>query len=229
SERRNGGVDRCRARRVHVQPVDRGAGEHTDPQPSRWVHRHRGGEGPRRGRGRPPRGRVMAGGAGPGGRRGCPPPGGRRARVPPTVRRSTPLGARLWRLTVRLVTRPRVGSSPTRPLHDAGIRIDPPPSSAWAMGAMPAATAAPAPLDDPPGVRSGSHGLREMPRASLSVKGTVPNSEVVVLPSSTNPASTNRCTTGSDASAGALLAPADPWVVGHPATSRRSLIGSGTP
>ena len=42
------------------------------------------------------------------------------------------------------------------------------------------------------------------------VKGTVPNSGVVVLPSSTNPASTNRCTTGSDASAGAGLAPADP-------------------
>ena len=66
------------------------------------------------------------------------------------------------------------------------------------MGAIPAATATPAPLEDPPGVRSGSHGLRGMPRASLSVKGTAPNSEVVVFPSSTNPASTNRCTTGSD-------------------------------
>src|SRR5512132_4019737 len=97
------------------------------------------------------------------------------------------------------------------------------------MGAMPAATAAPAPLDDPPGVRFGSHGLREMPWASLSVNGRAPNSEVVVLPSSTNPAFTNRCTTGSDAAAGAWLAPADPWVVGQPATSRRSLIGRGTP
>src|SRR5262249_6592268 len=146
-----------------------------------------------------------------------------------TVRGSTPLVTKPSRLTVTFVTRPRGGFSPTRPGHDAGGRIGPPPSSAWAMGAIRAATAAPAPLDDPPGVRSGSHGLREMPRAWLSAKGTVPNSEVVVLPSSTNPASTNRCTTGSDAAAGALLAPADPWVVGHPATSRRSLTGSGTP
>src|SRR5262249_61149793 len=122
-----------------------------------------------------------------------------------------------------------VGWRPTRRVQEAGMRIAPPPSVAWAMGAMPAATAMPAPLDDPPGVRSGSHGLREMPRAWLSVKGTAANSEVVVLPSSTNPASTNRCTTGSDAWAGALVAPADPWVVGHPATSRRSLTGSGTP
>src|SRR5262244_2336659 len=153
----------------------------------------------------------------------------RAAAVSATVRVSTPLVTKPSRLTVTFVTRPRVGFSPTRPVHDAGMRIDPPPSSAWAMGAIPAATAAPAPLDDPPGVRSGSHGLREMPRAWLSVKGAVPNSEVVVLPSNTNPASTNRCTTGSDAAAGALLAPADPWVVGHPATSRRSLTGSGTP
>lgn len=127
-----------------------------------------------------------------------------------TVRVSTPLVPRPSTLTVALVTRPRVGLSPTRPLHDAGMRIDPPPSSACAIGAIPAATAAPAPLDDPPGARSGSHGLREMPRASFSVKGRAPNSEVVVLPSRMNPASTNRCTTGSDAAAGARLAAADP-------------------
>lgn len=144
-----------------------------------------------------------------------------RVRTPPVPRPSTS--------TTALVTRPRVGLRPTRPVHDAGIRIDPPPSSAWAMGAIPAATAAPAPLDDPPGVRSGSHGLREMPRASLSVKGRLPNSEVVVLPRRTKPASTNRRTTGSDASTGVFRAPPDPWVVGHPATSARSLTGSGTP
>lgn len=151
------------------------------------------------------------------------------AAVSATVRVSTPCVAKPSLSTVALVTRPRVGLSPTRPVHDAGMRIDPPPSAAWAIGAILAATAALAPLDDPPGVRSGSHGLREIPRAALSVKGTVPNSEVVVFPRSTKPASTNRCTTGSDTAAGALLAPADPWEVGQPATSRRSLIGSGTP
>ncbi len=146
-----------------------------------------------------------------------------------TVRVITPFVARPSRSTATLVTRPRVGFSPTRPLHDAGMRIEPPPSAAWAMGAIPAATAAPAPLEDPPGVRPGSQGLREIPRASLSVNGTVPNSEVVVLPSRTKPASWNRRTTGSDAVAGVREAPADPCVVGQPATSTRSLIGSGTP
>ena len=37
----------------------------------------------------------------------------------------------------------RVGFSPTRPLWLAGIRIEPPPSLAWATGTIPAATAAP--------------------------------------------------------------------------------------
>src|ERR1700730_9858051 len=35
--------------------------------------------------------------------------------------------------------RPRVGFKPTRPQHDAGSRIDPPPSLAWGSGTMPAA------------------------------------------------------------------------------------------
>src|SRR5262245_66652365 len=117
-----------------------------------------------------------------------------------------------------LVTRPRVGFSPTVPLHDAGMRIDPPPSPPWAIGAIPAATATPAPLEDPPGVRSGSHGLRETPSAGLSVNGTVPNSEAAVWPSSTNPASPKRCTTGADRRAGSRVAPADQQVRGQPAT-----------
>ena len=59
--------------------------------------------------------------------------------------------------------RPRVGFSPTRPVHDAGIRIDPPPSLPWASGTMPPATAAAAPPLEPPGVRSVSHGFRAGP------------------------------------------------------------------
>ena len=35
-------------------------------------------------------------------------------------------------------TRPRVGFSPKRPQHDAGIRIDPAPSPPPAIGTMPA-------------------------------------------------------------------------------------------
>src|SRR5512132_4547891 len=129
----------------------------------------------------------------------------RAAAVSATVRVSTPLVARPSTSTATLVTKPRVGFRPTRPLHDAGMRIDPAPSPPWAIGAIAAATATPAPLDDPPGVRSGFHGFREMPNVSLSVKGTAPNSDVVVLPSRTKPASTNRCTTGSDAATGSRL------------------------
>ena len=55
--------------------------------------------------------------------------------------------------------RPRVGLRPTRPQHDAGIRIDPPPSEPWATGTSPAATAAAAPPDEPPAIRVRSHGV----------------------------------------------------------------------
>src|SRR4029077_13733139 len=47
-------------------------------------------------------------------------------------------------------TRPRDGLSPNRPYCAAGIRIEPPPSVAWATGRMPAETAAAAPPEEPP-------------------------------------------------------------------------------
>src|SRR4051812_37680112 len=46
--------------------------------------------------------------------------------------------------------RPLVGFSPTRPQHDAGMRIDPPPSFACATATMPLATAAAEPPLEPP-------------------------------------------------------------------------------
>jgi hypothetical protein len=48
-------------------------------------------------------------------------------------------------------TRARVAFNPTRPLHEAGIRIEPPPSLAWPIATMPDATAEPEPPLDPPG------------------------------------------------------------------------------
>ena len=57
----------------------------------------------------------------------------------------------------------RVGLRPTRPLFEAGIRIEPPPSLAWAMGTMPAATAAPEPPLEPPVDRLVSQGFFEAP------------------------------------------------------------------
>ena len=58
---------------------------------------------------------------------------------------------------------------PTSPQHDAGPRIEPPPSLACATGTMPAATAAAEPPLDPPGVYPGFHGFWVGP----SVKGSV--------------------------------------------------------
>ncbi len=59
--------------------------------------------------------------------------------------------------------RPRVGFKPTRPLHEAGMRIEPPPSLACAIGKMPAATAAAEPPDEPPVECSRFQGLCAAP------------------------------------------------------------------
>ena len=60
-------------------------------------------------------------------------------------------------------TRPRDGLRPTSPQHEAGMRIEPPPSFAWAIGTSPAATAAAEPPLDPPVERVVSQGLRVGP------------------------------------------------------------------
>src|SRR5260370_10371560 len=56
-------------------------------------------------------------------------------------------------------TRPRDGLSPNMPHCAAGIRIEPPPSVACAIGRMPAETAAAAPPEEPPCEVSGFQGL----------------------------------------------------------------------
>ena len=90
--------------------------------------------------------------------------------------------------------RPRLGFRPNSPHWAAGMRIDPPPSVACAIGTMPAATAAAAPPDEPPAVRPGSHGLRVGPVASDSVEMLMPSSEVAVRPKATSPAARQRAT-----------------------------------
>ena len=90
--------------------------------------------------------------------------------------------------------RPWLGLSPTRPQHDAGLRMLPPPSEALANGTIPTATAAAAPPLDPPGVRSSAHGLRVAPQANGCVVGRLPISGVFVRPPMTSPAALNRAT-----------------------------------
>ena len=83
---------------------------------------------------------------------------------------------------------------PTTPHSAAGWRIEPPVSVPSASGANPAATAADEPPDEPPGTRSGSHGLRVTPNAEFSVDEPIANSSMFVLPSETSPAPFTRLT-----------------------------------
>ena len=92
-----------------------------------------------------------------------------------------------------MLVRPRLGLRPTRPQHDAGMRIEPPMSLPCATGTMPAATAAADPPLEPPGDASRSHGLCVGPCASGSVVGDVVSSGTFVRPSDDEPgASRNR-------------------------------------
>ena len=65
--------------------------------------------------------------------------------------------------------RPRVGFNPNKPQQEAGIRMEPPPSLAVAIGTIPAATAAADPPLLPPGECAKFQGLRLGPNNSGSV------------------------------------------------------------
>src|SRR6187399_3343974 len=83
---------------------------------------------------------------------------------------------------------------PTTPQNAAGWRIEPPVSLPSEPSAMPAATATALPLDDPPGVRVGSCGLRAGPNAEFSPDEPMANSSMFVLPTSSAPACRSRDT-----------------------------------
>ena len=82
---------------------------------------------------------------------------------------------------------PRVGLSPTRPQAELGIRMEPPPSLAWAAGTIPAATTEADPPEDPPAVMPGAQGLLVAPCTAGSVTDAMPNSGVEVFPRMTRP------------------------------------------
>src|SRR5437867_10743729 len=118
--------------------------------------------------------------------------------------------------------RPWLGLCPTSPLNDAGMRVEPPPSLAVANGTTPAATAAADPPLDPPGVRSGFHGLRVVPHALLRVYWMLPNSGAAVFPTGTAPAARSRATWMESSATGPRpLKSSEPRDVGMPAQSSR--------
>ena len=126
-------------------------------------------------------------------------------------------------------TRPNVALMPTRPLKLEGMRTEPPPSVPMAIGPRPAATAAPAPPEEPPGVRSVFQGLRVMPCRGESVTPLWPYSELVLWANTMAPASRSRATAGASASAGVLSVSLLPIEAGQPFTRTSSLIDTGTP
>src|SRR5882724_8675685 len=83
--------------------------------------------------------------------------------------------------------RARDGFIPKTPEADAGIRIEPPPSLACAIGRIRAATAAAAPPDDPPDECARFQGLRVGPNSRDSVVGISPNSGLELLPKIATP------------------------------------------
>src|SRR5262245_5292868 len=109
------------------------------------------------------------------------------------------------------------------------MRIEPPPSVPSAIVVMPAASAAPAPPEDPPAPYSRFHGLRVVPQSGLWVLPECANSGVVVRACITTPASSRRSTAGADRSGRKSTYALDPYVVTSPATECQSLIAHGTP
>lgn len=87
-----------------------------------------------------------------------------------------------------------------RPQNDAGTRTEPAPSVPCATAHNAAAVAAAAPPLEPPGVRSVSQGLRQMPLSSDDVID-VQNSGTFDFPNTTKPAPRSRATSGSSWSA----------------------------
>jgi len=73
------------------------------------------------------------------------------------------------------------------PQNEAGPRIEPPVSEPSAPNARPAARAAPDPLEDPPGIRSRSHGFLAAAKRWPGNWMPKANSWVINLPSITAP------------------------------------------
>src|SRR6185437_2816043 len=126
--------------------------------------------------------------------------------------------------------RPRVAFRPTRPQAEAGIRIEPPPSVACAMGTMPAATAPADPPEEPPVECARFQGLCAGPYSFDSVVGRIPNSGTLVLPNGMRPAALNRVTVVDSTDARVGGTKREPDRVGQPATlARMSFSSIGTP
>jgi hypothetical protein len=109
------------------------------------------------------------------------------------------------------------------------MRIEPPMSEPPASVAVPAASAAPEPPEEPPTPISGFHGLRVTPCRRVWVKPAHENSGVVARAWTIAPASRMRWASGDVSSATSSLKISEPCVHGCPAMAISSLTASGMP
>src|SRR6185369_1944495 len=103
------------------------------------------------------------------------------------------------------------------PVWAAGPRVEMATSLPRPSGDIPAAIAADSPPLEPPGVRSGSQGLRDVPTSRLAVSVQYENSGKLVLAKGIPPAARNRATAVASASATRSRNRAEPRVVTTPA------------
>ena len=126
-------------------------------------------------------------------------------------------------------TRPGDGRSPTTPQKLAGLRRLPPRSEPCATQAMPVASATAAPPDDPAAERVVFHGFKVRPKTSLKVLAPAPNSGVFDIAKTMPPLFSRWVTRRFEDGAIRSLKIGEPCVERTPATSVRSLIGTGRP
>ena len=125
--------------------------------------------------------------------------------------------------------RPCVGFTVATPQVNAGKRNEPAMSLPWWMAPKPAAAAAPAPPDDPPGEASGCHGLTVRPCIGFHVVRRIEYSGAFVRPTTMAPARLRFRVIGASSGAITPARAAMPFGDGCPATSTLTLIVTGTP
>ena len=115
------------------------------------------------------------------------------------------------------------------PHMEAGLRTEPPVSVPSAAGTMPAASATPEPLDEPPGKWLPPQGLTAGGHGRSNDGPPMANSCVASLPIMMPPAALSRAVTGASAAATLSISTLECAVVGSPATSMMSFSAKGMP
>ncbi len=126
-------------------------------------------------------------------------------------------------------TSPKVGLCPTTPVSAAGMRMDPPWSPEPARSTSPVATRTLLPLDEPPAVRVGSHGLRTGPVLLVCEPADRHRPSHTALPAMAAPASSSRVTTVASSLGVKVSTSREPFIIGTPATAVLSLTATRMP